>query len=220
MLKYSTTAVTWATATKDYYISKGYVFTGYGTELIVNIDDLPPKGYNGVYLICDRCGDEMSWNYSVYLSNMEQYHGTYCRECKKIMRTGYPTINPLYDYIFRRYIKPWHIDSLNASKGLCVISNKPTTIVHHKYSLKRIIFETLQYFEVIDMIKDIDWESEIVKEMAKKCLELHYKHGMGACLTKELHYEYHSIYGNGNCTPEQFEEFRALKIGGSAYANQ
>jgi hypothetical protein len=223
MLKCNTIRVKWTKYNKDYYTSKGYIFTGCGNEFIVNVNDLSLKGNDKVPLVCDRCGVDMSWAYNVYVSNMESWKGTYCRECKKIPRTGYPTINLLYDYYFRQNIKPWYYDSLKACNSRCVISNKQTTLVHHKYSLKRIIYETLQSFGIPDkdMNSDSVYNSCDLPAMAKKCLELHYKYGLGVCLTKELHHEFHSIYGNGNCTPEQFEEFRILKLGGKAiYANQ
>jgi hypothetical protein len=214
MLTNNKSNVTWTRYNKDYYVSKGYEFTEIGKVFEVNINDLPSKDTHDVDLKCDRCNTVMNWNYDVYLRNMETWQGTYCRECKKILRTGYPTINPSYDYYFRLHIKPWYIDSINSCNGLCVITGKPTTIVHHKYSLKRIIYETLQHFGIEDMLKNIeyDYNSLFMKTMAKKCLELHYEHGLGACLIKDMHLEFHSLYGNGNCSPEQFEEFKRLKL--------
>ena len=59
--------------------------------------------------------------------------------------------------------------------------------------------------ELKDKISDYS-DDEIIK-LKDTCLELHYKYGLGVCLTKEIHEEFHKIYGYGNNTKEQFQEF-------------
>jgi hypothetical protein len=48
--------------------------------------------------------------------------------------------------------------------------------------------------------------------LSKKCLELHYKYGLGVCMTKPIHKEFHILYGLKNNTPEQYEEFKKNKL--------
>lgn len=50
------------------------------------------------------------------------------------------------------------------------------------------------------------------KGLKEKCLKLHYKYGLGVCLTEELHKEFHNIYGKRNNTLEQYMEFKKNKI--------
>ena len=52
-------------------------------------------------------------------------------------------------------------------------------------------------------------ELELIKD---RCIEKHYERGLGVVITKEIHKEFHSIYGYGNNTPEQFEEFKNKKL--------
>ena len=38
-------------------------------------------------------------------------------------------------------------------------------------------------------------------------IEIHYSHPLGVCLRRDIHIEFHRIYGNGHNTKEQFDEF-------------
>ena len=44
------------------------------------------------------------------------------------------------------------------------------------------------------------------------CLELHYQYGLGVSLLESVHKEFHDLYGRGDNTPEQFEEFKKMKL--------
>jgi len=53
-----------------------------------------------------------------------------------------------------------------------------------------------------------DFTREELKKLSDECLEIHYRYSLGVCLTDEIHNLFHAIYGYGDNTPEQFEEFK------------
>lgn len=117
-------------------------------------------------------------------------------------------ISPLQNYL-RDKIKKWKIDSFEKYNCTCVFtgikSNK--NIIHHMYSFSNIVYEIL--FELNYPLYDAinQYTEEELKQIEDKCLELHYAHGLGVCLSKPVHDLYHKIFGKGNNTPSQFTEF-------------
>lgn len=119
----------------------------------------------------------------------------------------------------RGFIKrsQWQIDSFVRYNSRCVISGKPNTYkdklhIHHLHAFSDIVRETmaelnLDFREQIGMYSD-----EELDAIEEKCLGLHYKYGLGVTISESLHYEFHSIYGKGGNTPEQFEEFKKKKL--------
>lgn len=111
----------------------------------------------------------------------------------------------------REYTIPWKIDSLKQYEYKCALSgiNDGTIEIHHLYkNFSEIVYETFEILE-LEINKDMsDYTQEERDMIQSKLLELHYKYGLGIPLTKLIHKDFHSIYGNRNNTPEQFEEFK------------
>lgn len=59
----------WSTSNREWYESKGYVFTQYRGVFVVSAEDLSPTSKCKVKTTCDYCGDEYVADYAVY------YHG-------------------------------------------------------------------------------------------------------------------------------------------------
>lgn len=122
-------------------------------------------------------------------------------------------ITSLYNNV-RGAMLPWRLDSYNKYNNKCDITGKKlkSNVIHHHHNYSDILQETL---EILNMrveknINDYTiGELELIKN---KCLELHYKYGLGICLTEELHKEFHSIYGQKNNTLEQYIEFKNNKL--------
>lgn len=57
-----------------------------------------------------------------------------------------------------------------------------------------------------------DYTTEEINSLTEKCLELHNKYGLGVCLSKEEHDRFHSIYGYGNNTQDEYEEYKNMRI--------
>lgn len=121
-------------------------------------------------------------------------------------------VTPLSNHL-RSIILPWKIESLKSCNYRCVISNiKENIIVHHIKGFNSILEETLNSIK-LNLYDEISKYTNIeIKLIEDKCLELHYKYGLGVCLNKEIHDEFHKIYGKGNNTFEQFEEFKKNKL--------
>lgn len=130
--------------------------------------------------------------------------GNRCPICYEEDRFNpYSTLN-IY---LRSKIKDWKLDSMKKSNYKCAVTGKPFDDIHHLYSFNKIVEETLEilnypiYDELgkysADELTNIEWI----------CNELHYKYGLGVCLTRNVHRKFHHMYGTKNNTPEQFNEF-------------
>lgn len=118
----------------------------------------------------------------------------------------------------RKFIKKsqWQYDSYDSTKSKCFITGKYGTKknkihLHHLYGFNTIVRETMENLN-LDFRENIGlYSNEEVDAIEKMCLELHYKYGLGVPLLEDLHREFHSLYGVGDNTPEQFEEFKKMK---------
>lgn len=112
-----------------------------------------------------------------------------------------------------RSIDDWKRESMEVCDWKCVISGSNKIEVHHLYNFTDILKET-----IIELGMDIyentsQYTDEELFTISTKLGEKHKKYGLGVCLSKELHKEFHSIYTKYNNTPKQFLEFYKNKTG-------
>jgi hypothetical protein len=122
-------------------------------------------------------------------------------------------ISTLTDFM-RRTITEWKKESMRKDNYKCVLSNKPFSVIHHLYSYNKIIQEVLNelHLDVRTTMSEYSLNEKTL--LVNKCLELHYKYGLGVCLCEELHKLFHNIYGVLDNSHQQFEEFKIrLKLG-------
>lgn len=171
-------------------------------------------GFKEKMIIDFKCGHEP---HAIEVGNLLQGKG--CPECKRVKATGInsPTwkggITPLHNYL-RERITPWKKDSMKKYNRTCVITGKKSSknIVHHLIGFNTILFETMDVVG-LDIRENISlYTAEELQLIEDKCLELHYKYGLGVVLSPEVHEEFHINYKFGNNTPEQFEEFKNMKL--------
>lgn len=164
-------------------------------------------------LIDFNCGHEPNW---ITPHNLKK--GCSCPKCAIENRSGENSLfwkggtTPLANYL-RNTINQWKVDSFKQTNYRCVITGfKGFNVVHHLTGFNTILFETMETLNlpIYQMINE--YTEEELKLIEDKCLELHYKYGLGVVLCPEIHEEFHSIYGKGNNTPEQFEEFKQMKL--------
>jgi hypothetical protein len=159
--------------------------------------------------ICD-IHPEFGIQYTTY-NNVRNCSST-CEICIKENSSGknHPAWNggiTKISYYLREYIKEWKKDSIKNSNYKCIITGQRFDVVHHIYSYNKIIEET---FEALNMeIKPLvsNYSLDELEKLKLKVLELHYKHEYGVCITNQIHDLFHSLYGKGNNTPDQWNDF-------------
>jgi hypothetical protein len=122
-------------------------------------------------------------------------------------------ISPLQQYL-RKKIDDWRYDSMRDCNFKCVITGENFDIIHHQYSFAKLLEETLKELKY-DIYKNInEYSQEQLLNIENRLLEIHYRYPLGVCLKENLHKLYHSLYGEGNNLPIEFEEFKTrLRLG-------
>ncbi len=107
----------------------------------------------------------------------------------------------------RRHNEVWRRKSIKKWNGRCVISQEPSTVVHHLINFGTIIARAC-FEHGIDPDIDINTCPQDVRDTIVSAILCEQdKYPMGVCITKDLHALFHKRYGLYNNTIEQFHEF-------------
>lgn len=175
-----------------------------------NIEIISKEYLNNKSKMLFRCKiDNCEW--SATWSDVSK--GTGCPICgiKKISKENNYNwkggVSSLSIYL-RQKILDWKYKSFKKYNNKCVITgSSKNVIIHHLVSFNSILYETMEYLKLPIHNKISQYTEEELKLIEEKFLELHYKYGLGVCLTKTKHKEFHNIYGYGNNTKKQFIEW-------------
>jgi hypothetical protein len=110
----------------------------------------------------------------------------------------------------RGTIGDWIRQSYLNSNSKCIISGETDgkkLVVHHLYSLINIIEESLNELNLKWKETVNKYTTEDLALIEKKVNDIHCRYPLGVVIEKSLHYEFHSIYGNRDNTPEQFMDY-------------
>lgn len=108
----------------------------------------------------------------------------------------------------RSVILPWVKDSMEKCSFKCILTKEGRNWnVHHLYGFNLIVKEVLELLKINLRKHVFDYTEEEITLINNKCLQLHYEYGLGVCIREDLHTLFHSLYGKGDNTPEQFYEF-------------
>lgn len=118
-------------------------------------------------------------------------------------KDGYET---LITYI-RKNIYDWKRKSMEACNYKCVLTGDTFDIIHHIYSFKLIFQETLNNLHIDDRPSINDYSNEELSLVLETFKSIQNKYPLGVCLRKDVHILFHRIYGRGNNTIEQWEQF-------------
>lgn len=108
---------------------------------------------------------------------------------------------------FRKNIKEWKIEVMKKYNNTCYLTNsKRDCVIHHLQGFNTIIKDSCDELNLplYNKIKDYsieDWEKLKEKVLSKHLVE------NGILLQRKVHNKFHSLYGKGNNTKEQFNEF-------------
>ena len=113
----------------------------------------------------------------------------------------------LYRYV-RQRIVPWRNSVREKCNYTCAITGcRSNIIVHHIRSFNLLLEECI---EMLDFPLHDDFGTYTqgqLDEFVKSFLELQEYYGDYVCITEEVHDKFHNIYGCGDNTKEQWEEF-------------
>lgn len=144
--------------------------------------------------------------------------GQGCPKCRILKLTGENSgrykggITPIHNYL-RTHISQWKQDSFKKYNYKCDITGESDDlIIHHYYNFSDILQETMSILNLPIYQEVNKYTDKQLEQIKDKCIELHFKYGLGVCLTEKVHKEFHKIYGKENNTKEQYEEFKQNKI--------
>ena len=158
-------------------------------------------------VVCGR-GHNTSLVFSHYLCG---HSG--CKKCADIERTGpgspnwkggeNEVINTL-----RKGLSEWKKQVLKRDNYHCVISNsKEDLVIHHIIGFNQLVSKASEKSGIPVLYKIKDYENiEDFYKLQETLITLH-ETDNGVTLTRQIHNEFHKIYGKGNNNREQFEEF-------------
>lgn len=120
-------------------------------------------------------------------------------------------ISHLYEFLRARILE-WKKESMRACGFKCVITGTEFNAIHHLYSFDLILGETMKTLNIPIYSQINQYTNVELEQIEDLFLKLHNKYGLGVCLCEEEHKLFHSTYGYGNNTPEQFEEFKQKRL--------
>ena len=191
-----------------YYESLGYKIPRYkndrgklkikrGTKITVKVEDLPKGSTVKLRVKCDKCGKEYDMIYSNYIK--QNHNGkTYCKHCFcTVLLSG--ENNGMYGRIGKNHPN-W--DSSKTDEERMDDRSYPK----YKEFVKKA-FERDNY--TCQCCGDNKGHNLIVHHLDSYnwCKEKRIDETNGITLCEECHKEFHHIYGYGNNTKEQFEDF-------------
>lgn len=177
------------------------------TDKVIILSDNYVNSSSELNCQCQVCGNTFMTDWSRLRQNQN------CPECsRRSMRgEGSPAwqggITELHRYL-RGTFPEWKNDTKIYSGYRCIVTGDKFDHIHHLYGFNLIAQETMDEcnLPVYDTIEK--YTNEELELMRETCLRIHYEHGLGVCLKKEIHELFHQQYGAGDNTYEQFEEFK------------
>ena len=125
-------------------------------------------------------------------------------------------ITPITNYLRTLdVVIKWRSDCQRKVKYICELSGKKTVLnVHHLKAFSTIVSEAhkLHNIQVKPQVKD--YTKEELHKLEEYITSWHKDSSNAVVLCEEVHTLFHSLYGKGNNTPEQFEEFKQRYLSG------
>lgn len=122
---------------------------------------------------------------------------------------GYESLNKLV----RGRITEWKKSSMKQCNYCCVITGSKEFEIHHLYPVNKILSDIFVKYNL--QYKDFsEYTTDELDNIISLFIDEQNKYPFGVCVRKDIHELYHSLYGKGNNTPEQWDIFvKNLKDG-------
>jgi len=113
------------------------------------------------------------------------------------------------EFFLRNRLTQWKNDSKKFCNYRCIFTGDRFGAIHHLYSFNLIVSEAMENIS-LDVRDQVSlYSNEELESLEQEVLRLHYEYPMGVCLRDDIHDLFHSLYGKGDNTPEQFDEFKS-----------
>jgi len=119
---------------------------------------------------------------------------------------GESSYDNLSEFI-RRNNLDWKYNSMKNCNYKCIITNERFDDIHHVYGLNLILNEVLLFLNIEIKNKMDDYFDKELSSILYTFRDFQNKYPLGVCLKKEIHNEFHSMFGFGNNTLEQWDNF-------------
>lgn len=113
--------------------------------------------------------------------------------------------------MLRGQLHDWKVKSMEACNYQCVLTGSKDYQIHHLYGFNKIFDETCTVFDEMGLLKSLelsDYTKEELDILIKVFHDIHKKYPLGECIRTDLHSLFHELYGVGNNTLQQWEEFK------------
>ena len=114
--------------------------------------------------------------------------------------------NDLSEYVRRNNLE-WKTESMKNCEYKCVLTGERFDDIHHIYGLNLILNETMYNLNIEVKENMDDYTSEELRNILDTFRNIQSTYPLGVCLSKPVHSLFHSIYGYGDNTQEQWNEF-------------
>lgn len=114
--------------------------------------------------------------------------------------------NDLSEYVRRNNID-WKNESMKNCNYKCYLTGERFQVIHHVYSLNLILNETLEELNISVKETMDDYTQEELRDVLNIFRINQNKYPLGVCLKEDIHKLFHSMYGYGNNTESQWNDF-------------
>ena len=182
----------------------------------VVIKELSKKGYTLIGNYIDWKHDitcKCSQNHIFQMNFLKFIHGhAGCKKCANENLKGSNHYNykggesEIIDFL-RKNIKQWKKDVLKKYNYKCYLTNnRSNLVVHHLKSFNTIIKEVFNELNLDIKRKLKDYTKDEIEQIKELVMKKHDVNN-GVVLYRPIHNNFHEMYGKGNNTLEQFNEF-------------
>lgn len=112
----------------------------------------------------------------------------------------------------RRNNLDWKKESIKHSNYKCVITGERFDEIHHIHGVNLILNEVLLHLNIEIKSKIDDYSDLELASILYYFRLFQSRYPLGVCLKGDIHSEFHGLYGFGNNTLEQWNEFKNTKI--------